>query len=178
MSAASSWGWLRAVRALWRAAPVASDQRKLDEREVSDAIHRAGFPRVALGEATGKATIAAAAVADHACGVTRVDNGPDPARGTLRWCRVYIAELDRRADALSPGWRTEPSRCGPSAWAVEHFGPVNPAGDEPEMPDDIYEHSAWIRSGLTTSQWNAAKAGGPARLTVTDTATAARGGAR
>lgn len=130
----------------------------LTDRQSSDAIHRADFPRMAVrgqcGEdACADLTTAATAVADYVCGVRRVEPGPDPHRGTLEWWKAYIAECDRRADAMAPAWRLVDRHCGPMAWAVEQFGGVHPDGDLPEMPRDMHEHAAWVDSGLTTREW-------------------------
>lgn len=120
---------------------LADADRKLTDVELSDAIHRAGFPRGAITDAfddhvTGVVTSWAADIADARCGVP-VDfgPGPHPYRGTLRWYRHYIARLDVCADRIVPGWR-HPSlhNIGPYPWCEVAFGPVTVAGRHAPAP--------------------------------------------
>jgi hypothetical protein len=118
-----------------RTIDLTEPDRKLTERETSDVIHRAGYPRTAIGDKHNRKVIAvvtgwACGLADARCGVP-VDFplGPHPARGTLRWYRHYIAHLDDCADRLASGWRDTAARsCGPYPWCETAFGPVSRHG--------------------------------------------------
>lgn len=122
---------------------LADCDRKLTDTEISDVIHRAGFPRSAIGESygdtvVGLATMWACDLADARCGVpVDLPSGPHPKRGTLRWYRHYIATLDLCADMLRDDWRTDVRRCGPYPWCETAFGPVSLNGRSAPPPPDF-----------------------------------------
>lgn len=117
---------------------LADSDRQLTDTETCDVIHRAGFPRSAVARAidadgiVGLATVHACAMADARCGIgpdtpPGPARGADGARGTLRWYRHYIAELDAIADLLCPAWRDEPA-AAPYRWTEIAFGPIGRRG--------------------------------------------------
>lgn len=122
-----------------RTIDLTDPDRKLTERESSDVIHRADYPRSAIGgkhsrKVVGIVTGWACDLADARCGVP-VDfpPGPHQGRGTLRWYRHYIAHLDDCADKLVPRWRDDfaqfpTAHSGPHPWCETAFGPVSRYG--------------------------------------------------
>lgn len=116
-------------------AGLPDDGRVLLDGLKSDAIHRAGFPRSTVREAYGESVVGlmtrhATALADARCGIAPdTPSGPAvgtlAARGSLRWYRHYIAELDAAADELTPAWRRAHRSVGPSVWAAEMFGAID-----------------------------------------------------
>jgi hypothetical protein len=107
---------------------------QLTEWESSDTIHRAGYPRSAIGakfgdDVVGVVTGWACDIADARCGVKPdLPSGPHPGRNTLRWYRHYIGHLDDCADLMVPDWRDESHSRGPYPWCDIAFGPVGRHG--------------------------------------------------